>query len=59
MPLHSIQLALSLTYMKILEALFSPVIAYLAILGSLITGKMMLSDDSDLPPHLRRENDYD
>lgn len=44
---------------KILDAIFSPVIAYLAILGSLITGKMMLSDDSDLPPHLRRENDYD
>jgi hypothetical protein len=59
MPLHLIQLALSLTYMKILNAILSPVIAYAAIIGALITGKMMLSDDSDLPPHLRRENDYD
>lgn len=45
--------------MKIFQALIEWVLAYTAIIGALFTGKMMLSDDSDLPPHLRRENIYD
>ena len=41
----------------ILQALFEWVISYVAIIGALLTGKMVLADDSDLPTHLRRGND--
>jgi len=42
--------------MLVINAVREWVGSYLAILGSLISGKMMLDDQSDLPPHLRREN---
>lgn len=37
-------------------ALTAWLMSYLSIIVALITNKMMLDDDSDLPPHLRREN---
>lgn len=41
----------------IATALLQWVGSYVAILLALLTGKMMLDDQSDLPPHLRRENE--
>lgn len=35
------------------KAIGECIVAYIAIIVSLITGKMMLEDRSDLPPHLQ------
>ncbi len=49
--------------MKIITGIIGGFVAwgmsYLSIIAALISGKMMLDDDSDLPPHLRRENQND
>lgn len=42
--------------MKFIQATSECLAAYFSLLASLLSGKMMLDDQSDLPPHLRREN---
>lgn len=42
--------------MTLIKAIVQWFAAMAATLLALVTGKMMLSDDSDLPAHLRREN---
>jgi len=39
--------------MKLFQAIFEWIMAYIAIGVALVTGKMMMDDRSDLPPHLQ------